>query len=256
VSAAERVNMLWIGPALGPVERACMRSVLRQGHKVTLWTYGHVDEVPDGVETADAGSVLPEAAIVRHKNGSPSLFSNRFRYALQRRGAGAWLDADVYLLRPLPEAPLLLALEDERWINPAVLRLPSDSPLLGPLLALFEERTVPFWLPPRARIAARWRLWRTGRSNLGLMPWGVAGPKALTALARRHGLAAQALPAEAFNPVHWSEAGWILDPAQGMEDRVGPGTIGLHLWNEKIKGFKDAPAPAGSFLARLQREGA
>jgi hypothetical protein len=248
--------MLWIGASLGAVERACMRSVLRQGHRLVLWTYGPVGKVPEGVVRADAARVLPEAQIVRHRNGSPSLFSNKFRYELQRRSLGLWLDADVYLLRPVPGDETLLALEDDRWINPAVLRLPPDSPLLAPLLALFEEKEVPWWLPWRARVAARLRLWRTGRTGLALMPWGVAGPKALTAMAGRHGLAAGALPAEAFNPVHWSEADWILDPARRMEDLVGPGTIGLHLWNEKIRGYKDAPAPAGSFLERLQREGA
>jgi hypothetical protein len=248
--------MLWIGPRLGAVERACMRSVLRQGHRITLWTYGRVDGVPEWVETADAADVLPEAQIVCHKDGSPSLFSNRFRYELQRRGAGAWLDADIYLVRPLPETPLLLAREDEYWINPAVLRLPQDSPLLAPLLACFEERTVPFWLPWRARMAAHWRLWRTGRSGLGLMPWGVAGPKALTALSRAHGLAAATCAPEVFNPVHWEEAEWILCPGRRLEDRIGTATVGVHLWNEKIRCFKNSVAPPGSVLERLQREGA
>jgi hypothetical protein len=251
-----RCNMLWIGAPLGPVERACMRSVLRQGHRLVLWTYGSVANVPDGVEAADAAQILPEDRIVRHQSGSPALFANWFRYELQRRGEGLWIDADLYLLRPVPDDALLLAREDSNWINNSILRLPADSPLLLPLIELFEERTVPWWLPYRPRAAAWWRLLRTGRSGLAQMPWGAAGPKALTALARRHGYLDRALPAEVFHPVHWSEADWVLDPKQRLEDWAGPATIGIHLWNEKIKGIKNAPAPAGSFLERLQREGA
>jgi hypothetical protein len=33
-------------------------------------------------------------------------------------------------------------------------------------------------------------------------------------------------------------------------------TVTVHLWNERIKHFKEKPAPKGSFLARLQQEGA
>ena len=251
-----RFNMLWIGPALGAVERACLLSVLRQGHGVTLWCYSRPEGVPARVDVADAAEVLSEDRVIRHRQGSPSLFSNWFRYELQRLGRGAWLDTDMYLLRPIPEADYLLGREDDRMVNGAVLRIPTDSPLLPPLLALFREDAVPPWLPWRARIAARWKLLTTGRARLGDMPWGVSGPGALTALLERHGLGHVALPPEAFYPVHWTRADWILDPEARLEDRTRPGTFAVHLWNERIRHLKVSPAPPGSFLARLQAEGA
>ena len=59
--AGERVvcNTLWIGPELGRVERACLRSFLRNGHPVTLYCYDEVAGVPEGVVLADAHEVLP-----------------------------------------------------------------------------------------------------------------------------------------------------------------------------------------------------
>src|SRR5262245_41766923 len=136
--------MLWIGPALGPLERACMNSVRRQGHRLVLWCYEEPRHVPDGVELADAAEILPRHRLIRHRSGSVSLFSNLFRYELQRRGLGTWLDCDVYLLKPLDgESPYLLVEEVPGTINSAVLRTPPDSPLLPPLIALFEERIVP-----------------------------------------------------------------------------------------------------------------
>jgi hypothetical protein len=248
---------LWIGPRLGRVERACLRSALRQGHKVHLYCYRPPEGVPRGVELRDAAALFPESAIVRHHGGSPSLFSNRFRYEAQRRGLGTWIDCDLYLLRPIDlAAPVLFGEEAPGWINGGILRLPPDAPVLAPLLELFEERTVPFWLPPRARLAARLRRRLTGRTGLARMPWGTAGPKALTALLAAHGLAGAALPRDIFYPVRWQDAAWILAPGVALEEVVTERSVAVHLWNERIRAFKDRPAPAGSFLARLQAEGA
>jgi hypothetical protein len=248
---------LWIGPALGAVERACMRSILCHDHPLALYCYDEPAGVPDGVEVRDAAEILPEHLIVRHRTGSVSLFSNRFRYELQRRGCGVWVDADYYFLAPLPDdRSHLFGHDEDGVIGSGLLRLPQDSPLLPELLAPFDERKVPRWLPPRARAAAWWRLRRTGRTQIAEMPWGSLGPKALTAVARRHGAERWALPPEVLCPVHWDDAVWIRDPAVGVHDVTTPRTIAVHLYNELIKSFKDQPAPPGSFLARLQAEGA
>jgi hypothetical protein len=140
-------------------------------------------------------------------------------------------------------------------INNGILRFPADSPLLPPLVALFEERSVPTWLPLRARAAAWLRLKLTGRSGLSQMPWGSAGPRALTALAKKHNLAHLAEAPEVLYPAPWENAAWISDPAVRLEDVITDRTVSVHLWNERIKHFKDLPARPGSFLARLQAEG-
>src|SRR4051812_27726446 len=246
---------MWIGPRLGAVERACVRSILRAGHPLTLYCYAEPDGVPKGVTLADAAEVLPEHHIIRHRTGSPSLFSNRFRYELMRRGAGIWVDLDTYLLAPLPSRPLLLVRETDDILSNSPLRLPPDSPMIPELLAPFEERMVPSWLPWRPRIAAYWRRWRTGRTSIADMPWGTLGPRALTHAAKCHGTFDLALPAEEFNPVPWTEAAWIRDPECSLDDVVTPRTVAVHLYNERIKSFKDQPAPPGTFLERLQREG-
>jgi hypothetical protein len=134
--------------------------------------------------------------------------------------------------------------------------MPPDSPLLGPLIELFAERTVPSWISRRARLAAQWRLLRTGRSGLSRMPWGVAGPRALTALVAREGLQHLTAAPEIYQPVHWRQAEWIIDPARRLEDYLTTESRAVHLWNERIKHLKDDPPPAGSFLARLHAEAA
>lgn len=248
---------LWIGPALSRLERACFRSVMRAGHPLILYCYDEPAGIPEGVEVRDAATILPRDRIIRHRGGSVSLFSNLFRYELQRRSAGIWLDSDIYLLRPIEDdRSFLFGYEDGGNINTAVLRLPPDSPLLSRLIRIFDEDSVPAWLPPRSRLAAWWRLKTQGRSGLSRMPWGVAGPRALTALAIEEGVTHWALPPDVFYPLHYSDAKRILDPAVSLADITTSDSIAIHLWNENIKHYKDAPAPAGSFLARLQAEGA
>lgn len=250
-------NLLWMGAALGRVERACIRSMTRHGHPVALYCYQEPRGVPEGVELRDAATILPRSAVVRHRSGSVALFADRFRYALMRANAGLWLDCDMYLLAAIPPTDgYVIGLEEPGMIGAAILRIPPDSPLLPPLTALFEEKEVPPWLPARARAAAHLRRLLTGRTGLARMPWGTAGPHALTSLAKTHGVFALAAPPEVFYPVHWRAAGWIVEPEGRLEDRTGPSTLALHLWNELIKPFKEKPAPRGSFLARLQEEGA
>jgi len=251
-----RLHTLWIGPTLGGVERACLRSALRQGHAVTLHCYDVPEGVPNGVDLADAARTVPATRIIRHRTGSVSLFSNLFRYILQQRGLGTWIDTDLYFVAPIDEArPSLFGRQSADELNGAVLRLPMDSPLLSPLIALFDETEVPFWLSETQQAAAALRLRESGRTGLSQMPWGSTGPIALSALTRRFGLEDAALPPDVFYPAPWRDARWILDPARKLDDVVRPGTVAVHLWNELIRGFKDAPAPPGSFLARLQGEG-
>jgi hypothetical protein len=235
-----------------------MRSVLRQGHRLTLFSYDPLEGVPGGVEQEDAATILPRSAIVRHNSGSTALFANWFRYELQRLGRGIWLDSDVYLLAPLnyPPHQHVFGWESDDRLGNAVLQLPPGSPLLAPLIAIYEKPYVPPWIRLPDRVRAHWRQLRDGSVDLGRLPWGVAGPLALTALSRRFGLLGEAQPRTVFYPYHYSEATWIFDPAISSADHIRPETAALHLYNRMISARKNDAAAPGSFFDRLQQEGA
>ena len=247
---------LWIGERLGAVERACLRSVLRQGHRLALYCYRQPDGIPEGVEVRDAADILPQRAVFLHSRGSFAPFSDWFRYELQKRALGTWVDADLYLLAPLDGArPYLFGEQEPGHINNAVLRLPPDSPMLPDLLRPFERRTTPRWMALKHYVRARARELIRGGADLGSMPWGITGPDAVTAVATRYNLQSHALPPEYFYPVPWERADWILDPRIGLDDVVTGNSVAIHLWNVLIGSFKDQPAQEGSFLSRLQKEG-
>lgn len=251
-------NMLWVEGRLGPLERACIRSVIAQGHRLVLWHYAPLEGVPEGVELHDGDAIIPRERLFRHvPTGSYSLFSNLFRYRLLQLGQGLWFDTDMYLLRPVQGGDgHVYGFGHVGVVGTGVFGLPADSPVLSELIDFFDARQIPPWLPLRWRL--RYALQRAlrGTYRIETMPWGNLGPNALTALLRKHGLFDRVLPQAVFSPWSWEEADWVMRPSQRLEDRIGPETLAVHLFNQMIRNRKDAPAPPDSFLARLQREGA
>jgi hypothetical protein len=246
---------LWIGDKLGPVERACIRSIARH-HRMVLYCYNDLGGVPDEVELRDASEILPFETVTAPWCARADLYSDWFRYELLRRGLGTWVDTDIYLLSPLDlDSPYLFGIESPKYLNNAVFRTPPDSPLLPRLLEPFIKRTTPKWMPWHKYAPRRLRELLTGKVDLTGIPWGTTSPIALSKLARELGLAQLAQPQERFYPVPWQEARWILDPKIELKDVIEEGTVAIHLWNYCISSFKNKPAPHGSFLERLQQEG-
>lgn len=250
--------MLWVEGRLGPVERACMRSVLLQGHRLVVWHYYQLEDVPEGVELKDAASVVPREQIFRHHpTGSYALFSNLFRYRLLQLNCGIWLDTDIYLLKPIhSETRFLYAFEEPGLVASGVLDLPADSPALSELIGYFDGRSVPPWLPMRWRLRFGMQKLARGRFRLETMPWGYLGPRALTTMLEKHGLINHARPSSEFYPYDWRDAAWVFDPAIPLERWLQPDTIGIHLYNQIIRDRKNDEPPPDSFMARLHLEGA
>jgi hypothetical protein len=229
-------NALWIGPSLDSVEAACLASFVAAGHPVDLYCYEHVSGIPPGVNVRDGNDILPGSAIERYRcNGSPSLFSNRFRYAVLAARKGVWIDCDVLCLRPIQDRPVICAWQEPAAVNGAVLKLPADHPVLSDLQAIFTTR---YWTPPwesfrnRLRWAVQYR--REPQFGIADMAFGMTGPRALTHYLRKHRLLDDVLPADAFNPVHWTEASLMTASHHSVVTaRIRPSTVCVHLWHQK-----------------------
>ncbi len=208
---------LWIGGSLGPIASACLASFVRHGHAVILYCYDPPPDVPAGVRIADANAVVPSHRIVRHARiGSYALFSNLFRYELFRAGRGIWIDCDVYCVRHMEFDEIsVFGWQRANSINGAVLRLPSDSPVLEPLIALFTARSpVPPWLEREE--AARLQVRRLAGEEFSVadLPWGSAGPNALTYLLTEAKLTRFAAPPDVFYPLPWDRGRCCCRPGR------------------------------------------
>ncbi|CAL5069036.1 unnamed protein product [Urochloa decumbens] len=177
--------------------------------------------------------------------------SNLLRLALLYRYGGAYLDADVVVLRPfagvLRNAVGAQAVDEAtgewRRLNNAVMVFDAAHPLLREFIAEFAAafdgskwgHNGPYLV---SRVAARLRHHRS--------PEGLGG---LTVL-----------PPRAFYPVHWSKiAGMFVAPKDGkgeswvkaQVESIRGGSYGIHLWNRESRTLE---VEEGSVIGRLISE--
>lgn len=248
---------MWLGGALGPLSAACLASFVRHGHRVVLYCYDMPKDVPSGVELADAAAIVPSSRIAKHKkSGSYAPFSDLFRYELQRRDLGMWIDCDVYCVRAFTfEQPYVFGWKTRDALGNAVLRLPSGSKLTSDLIALFDKRSTIYpWLSRDEQ--KRWleRKWAGESFDWTDLPWAVTGPSALTYLVRELGLTRHALRQSVLYPFPLRDAAQLLRTEADLMPYIAPETRGIHLWNDALRHHL-SKAQRGSPLDRLFSEG-
>ncbi|HEX9360492.1 MAG TPA: hypothetical protein VF922_02930 [Bradyrhizobium sp.] len=250
------VVTFWHGP-LDALRLTCLRSQVAAGHKVTVYSFEPIAQLPEGVGNAEAEAILPHSFSEKLRPSQPNgtwrdwtilQFSDFFRMRLMARSAGLWLDADVLLLKPIEIDPArpYFAWERPRQLGNSVLYLPSGDPIVAAFADLMEQdELTPDWLALRHRLTFLLRQLR-GRSNrVADIRVAIYGPAALTALARRAGELHYALPKKSFYAVH-AEPKRFFEP-QDLSALTGdPEIIGLHV---SPKGRGNQPPIAGSLYA-------
>ena len=250
------VVAFWHGP-LDALRLTCLRSQVAAGHKVTVYSFEPIAQLPEGVGNAEAEAILPHSFSEKLRPSQPNgtwrdwtilQFSDFFRMRLMARSAGLWLDADVLLLKPIEIDPArpYFAWERPRQLGNSVLYLPSGDPIVAAFADLMEQdELTPDWLALRHRLTFLLRQLR-GRSNrVADIRVAIYGPAALTALARRAGELHYALPKKSFYAVH-AEPKRFFEP-QDLSALTGdPEIIGLHV---SPKGRGNQPPIAGSLYA-------
>lgn len=235
------VATFWHGPALARLDIACLLSFVAAGFRVSVYGYEPISGLPDGVTFCDAAEIVDRkylnAFVVR---GKPSIahFSDVFRYSLFAHTEAAWVDTDLFCIRPfdMPTVGNYLARETETSINNAILRLDPAQPALKTIvsdaLALGHGREI---------------------------PWGATGPILLTKTFGDAALGTSLAP-KYFFPVPWDEWWKPFLPSHRDEcERLCDDAFALHLWNnivERSGYWKDLAPPAGSYLhALIERAG-
>src|SRR5206468_8223317 len=171
------VVTFWHGP-LDALRLTCLRSQVAAGHKVTVYSFEPIAQLPDGVGNAEAEAILPHAFSEKLRPPQPDgrwrdwtilQFSDFFRMRLMARGAGLWLDADVLLLKPVEIDPAkpYFAWERPRQLGNSVLYLPADHSIVKAFAALMaQEELTPNWLSLRHRMVGALRRLSGGSRRL------------------------------------------------------------------------------------------
>jgi hypothetical protein len=127
-----RFQSFWYGGPLSPYELFCLRSFIDWGHAVDLYSYDTKLAVPAGVRVCDAAELIPQDEVFVYQaegfgKGSPSAFSNYFRYKLLAEKGGWWIDTDVVCLGDR------IRIDDEFFAR-------QDADFIAPGTMYFEPR--------------------------------------------------------------------------------------------------------------------
>jgi hypothetical protein len=249
------VVTFWHGP-LDALRLICLRSQVTAGHKVTVYSFEPLAQLPDGVGNLEAEAILPHGFAERLRpTGADGVwrdwttlqFSDFFRMRLMAERAGLWLDADVLLLKPveLDPAKPYFAWERPRQLGNSVLYLPADDPIVAEFMALMQQdELTPDWLALRHRMTFALHKLR-GSTRASDIRLAIYGPAALTALARRHDELRYALPKKSFYAVH-AEPKFFFEPSDFSALIADPGIVGFHI---SPKGRGNQKPVAGSLYA-------
>ena len=253
----------WHGP-LDALRRLCLRSQVAAGHKVTVYSFEPLAQLPDGVGNAEAEEILPQSFAERLRPTGPDgvwrdwttlQFSDFFRMRLMAESAGLWLDADVLLKKPVEIDPAkpYFAWERPRQLGNSVLYLPPNDPIVAAFASLMREgELTPDWLALRHRLILTLRKWR-GAGRVSDLRVAIFGPAALTALARRAGELGHALPKKSFYAVH-AEPNLFFQPRDISALIADPDIVGFHI-SPKDRG-NQRPIPGSLHAWAAERFGA
>lgn len=253
-----RIVSFWSGP-VSWMERLSAKSMRRQGHTLTVYSYAPHLLRDGGLEAdiRDARDMLPlTGEHARLVSASPALLSDIFRLELMRQNSGVWLDLDMLMVAPLiaPAGPIFAVEGPRGAINNAALYLPADSNLLADMSAFVAARPVraPWWTGKRRLKHA---FWATVRRPIPPedCQWGVFGPKALTWFVDQNGMRAVAAAPETFYPVSWNDRAKLVSK-DDVWRLCTHETVAVHLW---ANGLRKLIATSGvereSFLAQMAR---
>jgi hypothetical protein len=232
-ATGQTFQSFWWGQSLSPYEWLCLKSFVDLGHGVNLYTFEAGLRVPNGVTVCDAARIVPRNDFFVNQDGfakgSPSAFSNLFRYKLLAERGGWWIDTDVICLRRhIPVVEQFVARQDAIRVNTAVMFFQPGHPLM---IRCFERSLA---------------LGRTTK-------FAETGTRLITPLAEE--LQVPVFSTSVCYPVHFSEVTDLLRPScmEALHLRIRDSTF-LHLWNAVLRHDgvnKYIRPPTGSLLGLL-----
>ncbi|MEM7090498.1 MAG: ATP-grasp fold amidoligase family protein [Pseudomonadota bacterium] len=251
------IGMFWVEGSLSFLEQACLLSFVANGHKVVLFHYGGVENVPDEIELVSANEIHePERFVMNNQFKTPVPQSDIFRLHLMKKTDYLWCDADVLSLAPIPKSDHVFGYQNASTICNAVMRLPTDSPALDDYLAYCQD---PFPIFPGIEGQQREELERKKKAgelpHASDQPHSVYGPGAFTWFLRQHGAIDHASPTHVFYPLPFRQTGQANDihARDFRSTYLKDETLAVHLWGRRMRWWIARGIKRYSFLDRRLR---
>lgn len=238
-----------------------MCSFLKAGHEFHLYSFNSIKNVPDGVVQREAREVFDDTVDLSpyFAKRAWTALANLFRYKMMLKRLGVWVDLDLICIEKIEFSDSeIFGWVDEKFINNAVLYIENKN-LLHDLVDIFNvKKSLPQCVRKYSSSKRYAKLYVKnlfhGPLHIVDLPWGTTGPKGLTWLVGEHNLACKAKDVSVFYPLKMSQAQKIFDPEFDIEAVISDETKTIHLWNNKIKTFKNHAPHPDSYIGRLCRE--
>lgn len=243
----EIANFFWHGE-LSKFETACIKSFIKNGFDVHLWSYN--DLQVEGAISRDAKEIFPSDLLYKYKHhfnersaehSSLAAFSDAFRYKVLQHNSGWWFDTDCYCLRDQSEFYKI------RENKNVVVGFEDWSTCTTNNAVLWCNNLVLDELNSRVDTI-------TKSKNYELSFWGELGPTLLTKTLLDLSLHNQFFPAHMFYGITSNDRNMFTDPSKKP---VGKTLIAdsylAHIWTSRWKNEnidKNNP-PQNSLLKEL-----
>lgn len=261
--AKREVGTLWIGGELTWLEQVSLKSYVDKKQDITLFHYGPIQGVPDGVKLRDGREIIDTDDFIKYEQkDSFALFADWFRLHMIHKCPGMiWIDTDVYCWQPMTydeDEVFGRELHGKKRVNNAVLGMDADGDLLRAMLDFTEDRYPdPEFLNKFRRADIAKAREEGAPLHVSQLPWGVWGPLMVTHFVKKMNYLPKAKPVEAFYPVTFPERKLFLKAPRRAMSKFTDETTALHLWasNKKPIGYHhDGVPPEGSFFDRICKE--
>ncbi|MEM7470919.1 MAG: hypothetical protein AAF340_06150 [Pseudomonadota bacterium] len=233
------IAQLWIGGALTYMEQLCAVSFRDAGHHVKMYTYGEVQNIPDGIEVCDANEIMPMGDVIAHKRtGSPAPQADKWRYnMLAKTDDQIWADTDAYCVKRFTsDNGHFHGWESTHHINNGVVGLPSNSDALSQLIDFTsDEYAIPDWFKPELRAEMERKKDEGNPVHVGEQSWGVWGPQALTHYLHKTGEQKYAMPIDALFPISFKKRRMMLKPNADLSEYITNNTLSIHFWGRRMR---------------------
>lgn len=247
---------LWIGENLSYIEQLTLASYVYHGHKIELYCYNNISNIPKGVIIKNANEIITYDKINVKHTGSHAHSADHFRFEALYQKGGTWVDMDMLCVSSqVLTGDHIFGWQNNDHLNTAIIRLPPGSPISR--LMVSRMLNINTWTPidtRKERIRKTLRLLQNKNSPYHT-GWGeLSGPIPFTRAVKHFNLISQADPQIKFYPLDCFESIRPFWPNEDLSDVIEKTTFSIHLWSEMlartgIKRYKEPPQ--GSYIKSL-----
>lgn len=144
------INFLWVGNALGNLEKLTLQSFVKNNHEPHLWVYNKdCANIPEGVILRDAQEIISSNKVFSYSGngdcrpGSYGGFSDIFRYYLLKQHGGWYCDMDVTCLKSfndLDNKPYIFRPHQRVGVVGNILKCPKDCDFINKCIEDTERK--------------------------------------------------------------------------------------------------------------------